>query len=127
MSHTKFIENNINQLIQIYINESKVKQRGVLLLDFRKQEDQKVDVSYVELNKVPQDIFDIISKKIQNPLYNSVAFFCIVKPNNECLLFDINLDTSQDAHFNNLNKTKDNTKVLEESNMDVNNEINIDK
>ena len=100
MSHTKFIENNIDNLVQIYINESKVKQRGVLLLDFRKQEEKNVDVSYVELDKVPKDIYDIIVNKIKNPLYSSVAFFCIVKPDNHCILLDINLDSSRDGYFN---------------------------
>ena len=99
MSHTKFIENNIEKLVQIYVTESKIKQRGILLLDFRKQEEQKVNVSYVELSDVPKDIYDIIFKKINNSLYNSVAFFCILKPDNHCLLLDINLDPSRNGYF----------------------------
>ena len=104
MSHTKFIENNIDKLVQIYVNESKVKQRGVLLLDFRKQEEQKIDVSYVELTDVPKDIYDIVIKKFNNSLYNSVAFFCILKPDNHCFLLDINLDPSRDGYFDKINE-----------------------
>ena len=104
MSHTKFIENNIEKLVQIYVTESKIKQRGILLLDFRKQEEQKVNVSYVELSDVPKDIYDIIFKKINNSLYNSVAFFCILKPDTRCLLLDINLDPSRDGYFAKINE-----------------------
>ena len=105
MSHTKFIENNIDKLVQIYISESKIKQRGIMLLDFRKQNESKVDVSYVELPNVPKNIYDIVLNKLNNPVYNSVAFFCILKPDNHCLLLDINLDPSNQSYFeNNENK-----------------------
>ena len=97
----KFIENNIEKLVQIYITETnqRHKQRGVLLLDFRRQDDGNVDVRYLELHEVPKDIGEIVLEKMGNSLYDSVAFFCVLKPDNKCLLFDINLDKDRDRFF----------------------------
>ncbi|MAE83985.1 MAG: hypothetical protein CMB80_14685 [Flammeovirgaceae bacterium] len=98
---TKFIENNIEKLVQIYITETnqRHKQRGVLLLDFRKQGEGNVDVRYLELHEIPKDISEIVFEKMGNSLYDSVAFFCVLKPDNKCLLFDINLDKDRDRFF----------------------------
>ena len=104
VTHTKFLKRNIKELIQIYINESKDKSRGVLALDFRSQEEGNIQVSYRELDDVPDDIRAIVSENVKNSAYSSVAFFCIIKPDNKCLLFNINLDPNNDKYFNNLNK-----------------------
>ena len=101
-NHTVFLRNNIDKLIQIYITETQrcKNHRGVLLLDFRNQDtNNKVDVSYVSLQDVPGDIRDIVIDKIGKSMYDSVAFFCILKPDNQCLLFDINLDKNRDSYF----------------------------
>ncbi len=101
-THTVFLRNNIDKLIQIYITETQRcnNQRGILLLDFRNQDkNSNVDVSYVGLANVPGDIRNIVIKKMEKTLYDSVAFFCILKPDNQCLLFDINLDKNRDSYF----------------------------
>ena len=101
-THIKFLQNNIQKLVQIYMNESKIHSRGILLLDFRNQKTGRVDVSYKEMKDVPSDICEIVLEKMKNPIYNSVMFLCILRPDNSCLLFDINLDSKNDPLFNDI-------------------------
>jgi len=107
MSYTKFIENNIDELIQIYMKEVNYSsntntQRGVLFVDFRQQQKMKVDVRYLELTYLPEDIRKIVQEKATNPLYDSVIFLCVLRPDDRCLLFDINLDEARNKHFDHL-------------------------
>tara|TARA_Y100001970_G_C14141959_1_gene807640 strand:+ start:1012 stop:1449 length:438 start_codon:yes stop_codon:yes gene_type:complete len=111
MSFTKFIENNIDKLIQIYVNETKFHsntntQRGILLIDFRNQVQHKVDVNYVELHQIPEDIRKTIEPKLNDPLYSSVLFFCVLRPDNTCFLLDINLDEARNKYFDGLHSNE---------------------
>tara|TARA_Y100001970_G_scaffold293791_1_gene443240 strand:+ start:1198 stop:1518 length:321 start_codon:yes stop_codon:yes gene_type:complete len=106
MSHSKFIENNYTDLTQLYIVERKRVGPGILLLDFLKQDEGNVNVSYRPLNTAPQQIIDQVMDKMENPIYDCTAYFCIITPSNECMLVDVNLDPHRDKAIDELNKMK---------------------
>ena len=89
MSISGFIENNYTDLTQLYITERNRVGMGVLLLDFTKQEDGNVNVSYRPLNTVPEKIVEQMMEKLKNPIYSCTAYFCILNSENECILLYI--------------------------------------
>ena len=44
--------------------------------------------------------------KMENPIYDCTAYFCIITPSNECMLVDVNLDPHRDKAIDELNKMK---------------------
>ena len=106
MSYSKFIENNYTDLTQLYITERKRLGIGVLLLDFLKQDEGNVNVSYRPLDTAPREIVDQVMDKMSKPIYDCTAYFCIITPANECMLVDVNLDSNRDEAIAKLNKIK---------------------
>ena len=76
MIDTNFLQNNKQQLIQIYINERLRAQNqvGALFIDFSKNDN--ADVYFLSLNDMPEDVRNSFLKK-ENLNQNNVVFFYI--------------------------------------------------
>jgi hypothetical protein len=76
MIDNNFLQNNKQQLIQIYINERLRAQNqvGALFIDFSKNDN--ADVYFLSLNDMPEDVRNSFLKK-ENLNQNNVVFFYI--------------------------------------------------
>ena len=76
MIDNNFLQNNKQQLIQIYINERLRAQNqvGALFIDFSKNDN--ADVYFLRLNDMPEDVRNSFLKK-ENLNQNNVVFFYI--------------------------------------------------
>ena len=80
-----FLENNRIQLIDIYSKEREQRGDGILQIT-KNVKDEKIDIIFLELNKLPKELTDDIDKRKQLTKKTNIIFFFLVNGEKSTLL-----------------------------------------
>ena len=86
----KFIENNKNNLIKIYLEHSKTDGYGIMVINFSEVElKSNANVSYIPIEILDSDIAEKINERKQNNDDNIIYFFLITPVEEKIIEIDI--------------------------------------
>ena len=80
-----FLENNKDQLIEIYSKEREQRGEGILQIT-KNIKDEKIDIIYLELNRLPKELIDDINKRKQTKNKTNIIFFFVINGEQSTLL-----------------------------------------